>query len=453
MNKSFIHINLDTVVHPDFMRFIDILPPDAKTSKSVLEAMENQILEINALVAELGRESVKYRNKLFKFHPTDLTGMQPQVRFAIRKMEKLQKQLEKYSENFFRDSVAKISPIACLFQELFDKKTPAVMDFHELRRFLQMSHDDNPVNIMKRKRIQILDSYAKRLSTAPIYPTIPELQIVAVAKEVSYTVDPVTLHSSPCFLDDFIYYYIYTHNSIKDFDELVQTVSVDKKSINMKPFQPFINRYVDRFGQLDKNEVMVIRTSVARFFFDRFFATNSRLYINQPAIDQFIANCSQMSSMSPKELKIEAKFIRDCNFERSFKEIANTDVNFQAAHIQLLLAGFYSYPSDILQCIYAAMKCTEEYVKIARFEKEFGTEKPIDTTSEEFITASSDLAFDDFFPIFSAVFATSPCSNALAIQRLLEMIEKLVIPTTFDFAKVIFMTCVSHIKSFSSETH
>lgn len=451
MTKEFVHIELELIIHPNLMRFIDVKPPDAKQSPQILQTMPDMIKELSELVAELGAESVKYRNKLFKFHPTDLTGMQPQVRFAIRKMEKLQKRLEKYSENFFRDMVAQVSPVACLLQELYQKNTPATIDYRELRKYIRTEHDSNELNVKMRKRISILDNYAKRLSTAPVYPTIPEEQMIAVSREVSDTVDPVTLHSSPCVLDDFIFYYIYTHNSIKEFDELVQLVSIDKKSINMKPFQPFVNKYVSRFGQLDKNETMVLRTSVARFFFDRFFVTNSNLYINQPGNDEFIGKCTKMASMTPKQLNIEQKFIRECDFERSFIDIASDNIRLQNAHKQLLQASFYSYPSDILQCVYAAMKCTEDYVKYARFERKYGSSENVNVNSEEYINASSDLAFDDFFPIFSAVFATSPCSNALAIQRLLELIEKLVIPTSFDFAKVFFMTCVSHIRSFNEE--
>ena len=442
-----------TPIDPLFYNYINIIPPDAKNAQEILHGMEKTINNVNDFFQQCVSESDKHRNKLFTFNPTDLTGLRPQVRFATRKMEKLQKRLVEFSESFFINMAKKISRLAHFLAESLSNNCPVEVDILGLRHFVRTSHDTDPLNVKYRKRISILDNYANRLSKAPIIPDIPNEQIIAVSREVSSKVDPVTLHSVPSVLDDFVFIYISSHKGVREFDELVQKVSLNPKFINMQPFQPFINKFVARFGVLEKNETNVLRVAISRFFFERFFKTNSKLYIEQPESDKFLKNCHTMSQMSPKELFINKKFIRDCDFEKSFSDIVRDNKELQNALDNIILATFYTFPADILQSVYSAMKNTEDYVKIASLEREFGSIESIDWNSESAIHASSDLAFDDFFPIFSAVFSVGPMANALAIQHLLEMIEKLVIPTTFDFAKVVFMTTVSHIMHFNPEEY
>ena len=436
-------------IEPSYCQFLDIVSPDSKIAQQELKKMDETIDIINDFFQQCINESEKHKKKLFTFNPTSLVGLRPQVKYATRKMESLQKKLVAFSEQYFIDSAKKLSRLVHFLKECQCNNYPVNVDILGLKHLVRDGHDNNPLNIKRRKRISILDLYANRLSKAPMVPNIPNEQIIAVAREVSVTVDPVTLHSVPSFLDDFIFYYISYHKSEREFDELVQKVSLNPKFINMRPFQPFVNRFVEQFGALEKNEIMVLRVAVARFFFERFFKTNSRLYIEQPEINEFISNCRKMSAMSPKELIINKKFVKDSDFEKPFQEIVENNNNLQNALGNLINANFYSYPSDILQCLYSAMKNTEDYVKESILEREFGTLDNIDWNSEAAILASSDLAFDDFFPIFSAVFSVGPMANALAIQHMLEMIEKLVIPTTFDFAKVVFMTTVSHIMNFN----
>ena len=436
-------------IEPSFCQFLDLISPDSKIAQQELKKMDETINIINDFFQQCITESEKHRNKLFTFNPTNLNGLRPQVKYATRKMESIQKKLVAYSEQYFIDAAKKVSRLVHFLRECQCNNYPVDVDILGLKHLIRNNHDNNPLNVKRRKRISILDNYANRLSKAPMVPNIPNEQIIAVAKEVSVTVDPVTLHSVPSFLDDFLFYYISYHKYERDFDELVQKVSLNPKFINMQPFQPFVNKFVDQFGELEKNEIMVLRVAVARFFFERFFKTNSKLYIEQPNIDLFIGNCMKMNVMTPKELLINKKFIKDDDFERSFNEIVEQNENLQKAIVNLIHANFYSYPSDILQCLYSAMKNVEDYVKESILLREFGSLENIDWNSETAIMASSDMAFDDFFPIFAAVFSVGPMANALAIQHMLEMIEKLVIPTTFDFAKVVFMTTVSHILHFN----
>lgn len=436
-------------IDPEYYPYIEIMPPDTKRAEEVLEKVDEQVEIINAFFDQCVKESEKHRDKLFSFNPTDLSGLRPQVRYATRKMEKIQRKLVSFSEKYFIKTAGKLSRLAHFLIECKVKNCPAYVYVKDLRRHVREMHDNDAMNVKCRKRIAILDNYANKLSKAPMVPNIPNEQIVAVARELSSTVDPVTLHSEPSFLDDFIFFYISANNLESDFDTLVQKVSLNPKFINMRPFQPFVNKFIMKFGELEKNEKMVLRVAVSRFFFERFFKTNSKLYIEQPNIDKFLANCNIMNQMSPKQLFIDKKFVRDCDFEKSFKQIVAENEELQTALVHLIIATFYTYPADILQCVYSAMKCTEEYVKKAYLEREFGGIDKIDWKSEKAVHASSDLAFDDFFPIFSAVFSVEPMANCIAIQHLLEMIEKLVIPTTFDFAKVVFMTTVSNISNFT----
>jgi hypothetical protein len=443
--KMQIHL---TPVDPELYPYIEILPPDTKIGEEALKNSDKTINTVNEIFDQCIKKSEEHREKLFSFNPTDLSGMRPQVKYATRKMEKIQRKIVSFSENYFIKMAGKISRLAHFLMECKVNNCPADVYPDELRQYIRTSHDEDSTNVRCRKRLSILDNYANRLSRAPMVPHIPNEQIIAVAKELSGTVDPVTLYSVPSFLDDFIFYYISAHNLEESFEALVKEVSVNPKFINMRQFQPFVNKFVAKFGVLEKNEKMVIRVAVSRFFFEMFFKSNSKLYIEQPDIDKFLSNCSRMSDMSPKVLLIDKKFVRDCDFEKPFKTIVEENHELQTALENLIIATFYSYPVDILQCVYSSMKCTEEYVKKAYLERECGGIDKIDWESETARMASSDLAFDDFFPIFSAVFSVGPMANALAIQHLLDMIEKLVIPTTFDFAKVVYMTTVSHISSF-----
>ena len=433
----------------EYFRFIELVPPDTEKGKKALADLD-KLIELNQnFFQECVDESEKHRRKLFMFNPASLSGLRPQVRYVTRKLEKMQQKLVEFSENFFITAASKISRIAHFLSEAKKSNCPVIIYYHELRKFIQKQHDFDPLNVKLRKRIAILDFYANKMTKMPILPIIPDQQIIAVAREVSNTVDPVTLHSVPSVLDDFIYYYVMANDCLSYFDQLVDRIKVKSKLINMKPLTPFVVKFAQRFGEIEKNEIQVIRVTLLRFFFDRFYIKYPQLFIEQSELEKFIKNCSKMSSMSTKELRIPKKFVRDGEDEVPLKDLVSRNGILQEALENLLKASFYAYPTDILQCIYGSMKCVEKYTKTAELERKYGSN--IEWDSREAAVAASDMAFDDFFPLFTGVFSIAPPSNAVAIYHFFEMVEKLSIPTTFDFAKVIFMTGVSHILDFDTQ--
>ena len=246
-----------------------------------------------------------------------------------------------------------------------------------------------------------------------------------------------------------IFYYIVANKLTDEFDKLVKTVSINEKFINMKPFSPFIINFVRKFGEIEQNEVMVLRVSASRFFFDRFYLLNSNIYNYQPELSTFLQNCALFSKKTPHEYFVPEKYVRDGEYDLSFAEIVKNNQILHSYLEELLLVSFYTYPADILQCVYTAIKFIEKYAKTAILERKYGNN--IDWTSEEAAEATSDLAFDDFFPIFCGFFSVSPPLNSLALFHLFSMIEKLVIPTSFDFAKIVFLSSIDHLMQIDKE--
>ena len=442
------HFDIDPI-DIEYLRFIELVPPDTEKGEKALADIDNLIESNQNFFQECVKESEKHRKKLFMFNPISLSDLRPQVRYVTRKLKKMQKKLVEFSENFFITTASKLSRITLFLNDAKTGNYPVVIYYKELRKFIQMQHDLDPMNVKLRKRIAILDFYAKKMTDMPILPTIPDQQIIAIAREVSNTVDPVTLHSVPSVLDDFIYYYVMANDCLGYFDQLVDKIKIDSKIINMKPVAPFTGKFAQRFGVIEKNEFHVIRVALQRFFFDRFYIKCSHRFNEQPELEKFINNCSKMSSMSPKEMRIPEKFVRDGEYDVSFKDLAARNDMLREALENLLKASFYVYPTDILQCAYVSMKCVEKYTKTAELERIFGDN--IQWDSEEAACAASDMALDDFFPLFTGVFSIAPPSNAVSIYHFFETVQNLPIPSTFDFAKVVFMTGINHILDFDPQ--
>ena len=436
----------------EYNQFIEFVSPDTKRGKLILESMDQIISKTHMLFGTFVTLSEEHKNNLFSYKPVSDENLYPKAKYAQLKMQKLQSRFYEYSESFYMRAAVNVSKITHFLAEAQLNSCPVYVYTDEIQNYVNKLYEqDETLNTLK-KKIKELDDYANYIGHSPVYPDIPVQQILAVAKEVSGTVNPETLHSSPNILDDFIFYFIQTNNMNQQFEGLMKEVTVNEKLINMRPFSPFIVNFVQKsFGvEIPSNEVNVLRVAVARYFFEQFYLHIWKLYVEQPNIDFFLQNCIIMSNKKPYEMKIPERYVRDCDKDSTFVEIIQNNKTLQELLDNLLTASFYIYPADILQSVYAAMKNAEQYAKIALLERKYG--ENIDWSSEEAAEATSDMAFDDFFPLFTGFFSVSPPSNALALYNFFNMIERLVVPSTFDYAKIVFMTSIDHLLHFNDKT-
>jgi hypothetical protein len=60
---------------------------------------------------------------------------------------------------------------------------------------------------------------------------------------------------------------------------------------------------------------------------------------------------------------------------------------------------------------------------------------------------TSQIAFDDFFPMFCLIFSLSPPINAVEISDLLSKLTGAVLSPAFDFAKLFFTSTVQYLEN------
>ena len=436
----------------EYSQFVEFVSPETERGKKILNSMDEIISKTHILFQKFVHMSEEHKNSLFSFKPISDKDLYPKAKYAQIKMKKLQNKFFECSEKFYMRAATNISRISHFLAEAQINSCPVYVYNDEIEEHVQHLYDNDVYLNTLQNKIASLDNYANRVGHSPVYPNIPVQQINAVAKEVSNTVNPETLHSSPTVLDDFIFYYIQTNNLDGKFEDLMKEVTVNERFINMKLFSPFIMNLVKQnFGDNGTNEVMVLRVAVARYFFERFYLHIWQIYTKQPDLDFFIKNCMIMSQKTPSECRIPKRLIRDCDKDLTNYEIVKNNIVLQKLLEDLLLASFYTYPADILQCIYSAMKNAETYTKTAILERKYGDD--IDWTTDEAAEAANDMAFDEFFPLFTGFFSVSPPSNALALYHFFNMIEKLVVPSTFDYAKVVFMTSIDHLLHFNDDSN
>lgn len=427
--------------------FIIIYAPDSIEGQQTLAQIDLNIQIVNSLVQEYINESTKSLPKLYKTNPPDQSTLLPIAKYCLTKLKHYQSKLYHYNENYYMKCATMVSQGVHFLMDAKNFNYCAHIDAEKLHESIIKEHDENPTYTKLMSRIKRMDKLAEKYCNAPKFPFLPPEQLMAILRESSKFIEQSSEYCPPNTVDDFLYYFIMTHGGFAEMDELASIIisKINKNTIDFQPFNIFIKNYIKNFGPMTSNEAIVLRSSVVRIFFDRFYIQYADIYSREPDTEDFLASCNLMRWSSPSALGFNPKMLNRELFDTPFAAFAMKSPLIHKSLSNLSFVQFYTNPCDILASVFRSLKCCEEYVRKVGLDEKYGELLSMfDQT--KLMTEANDMSFDDFFPLFCAVFSLDPPANAIAVKNFLESISRLSISSTFDFAKVFYISCVNHMK-------
>jgi hypothetical protein len=193
---------------------------------------------------------------------------------------------------------------------------------------------------------------------------------------------------------------------------------------------------------------MVIKNGVFRMFFDRLFLIGPELFeVTAADALELSKRCGTLRWVTAREMAIPEKFMQPAMMHLPIVTLIQRSKLLQDAANEIDLIPFITNPIDIMAKVFNCLKMMEEFVRENSFQNRFGMFVSM-FDQAKVSSASDQMSFDDFFPIFCSVFAVSAPSNASAIGDLMARLTGLGLPASFDFAKLFFTSAVQYVSNF-----
>ena len=428
--------------------YVILLPPDSEEGQLAFEQIKDQIGMIDKLMQVCLEESEKERPLLFNMESiSERKKTIPLVNACEEILFSLQKEIVEYTEAYFMGFAAKVSQLTHFLIDCESHKCSARIDFDGFRHHIEKQYmEDQIVISLKQRKIPSLDRFAKRFRYSPRYPDIPKEQLIAALKENSKSIQEAIEYSPHGAFDDLFFFYIMSNDKLDEFDDICINIMNDKnpKFYNFSAVSQLIASYYFLFEAQTTRSRIVIKSSIIRIFFDRFYVYNHlALTPNGSTTDlssrflQFERICKKVRESTPRENGINSKLLLPNTFDTPFFASYSDNIHIKEALRHLSMVQFFNNPIDILDSVFKALKCSELFVK--------SNEKSHKNIKNNECDAGSSMSFDEFFPLFLTIFSMSPPVNSLEIHSFLIKMSGIDQSSALDFAKMIFISTVGYL--------
>ncbi|KAH0787896.1 hypothetical protein GPJ56_008245 [Histomonas meleagridis] len=318
-----------------------------------------------------------------------------------------------------------------------ESNLPAKCHIKSLKRYVQKEYTKNKTQIKLRSKIAKIEDYIKQNET--IYPEYDfQLLQIQLAKSIHF-IDQKTLYSPESEVDVLINQYIYPR--IEDIDEILHDIlkSQKPKLLNFTKLEIFIKEVINELQPKNEEEYYIIRNSLLRICFSQLHIISPNLLFDLDPIS-FSNSCNTVIKSTPKDLCLNERLFSIEMLDKTIIELTETNSHLKEATENLKLLNFYVNPPDILNCVFSSLKCCEMFVHDNTYDEKKKKSK-----------VQSEMSFDDFFPLFLAIFAVNPPPNSLRIGWFFTAMYGIDMAIPFSFAKLILTSAINTLKDFSLE--
>lgn len=434
--EYFQHYNLpeiDEVLYP----FITIVEKKSKDAEIALNEMDQTINLAETLSLNCGDDLKRFVFEDFgEIVIKDEIQTCEDILFIYEEINRVQRELIAFTEKHFSKYSAILSRLTCYLIACKENNIPVYVNFKHLREYIEVTYKGNIEFFQKSNELQRLKSHFLVSINYPKYPTAPLMHLQLIAHDVSQNADEILEYILPNYFDDFLWIYIVTNHDAKIFDaaidEAIQNKSDGKIMLDKASLE--VIKYIKIFQPKNINEIVVYRTSLFRFLFDRLYI-KYEIPENQEENDRFYTHCNMVIKSTPRKLEMTQKFIKDSELDSPLCEIFHNNSKIQACWDSLSEIHFYTNPLDIMNSIYLSIKACEDYMKdnfIANLKGAAANEL-------------EGISFDDFFSVFRGVVAVSPPANAVTIKNFLNTFDGFRISSHFDYSRAVFVSTVEEL--------
>lgn len=420
-------------IDPILFAFITIYDKSSEKYESAMAEIEFTIEAAWRFTNEYSEYSKQFLNNFtHNFEIKDPIQCPEDIIFCFKEIDRLQEELFEFTEQYFSECLATLSQLNCFLISCKEKNIAASISLNHLREYMELMYRGNVDFYHKSLKYESLKKFFERQIKFPKLPTIPLKHLQVCARDVARTVNEQLEYCLPSFFDDLLYLYIVTNNEMNPIDQAVQE-AIDNKTdneIKLDQASVLIIRLIKNFQPSTLQEIVVYRTSLMRILFDKLYL-KYELPEDQEQNQKFIDSCNRVSKMTPRQLEMVEKFIKEEDRDTPIKDIFSNNEIINDSWMCLSEIHFYTNPLDILNSVFNSMKECEKYM----FQNAEGV---IDT-------ATDSISFDDFFSIYIGIVAVQPPANAVTIMHYLKLMTGFKISSHMSYASVVFTSVIENL--------
>lgn len=355
----------------------------------------------------------------------------PIQNFMIKKINKLQLQINKFKSEFYEQKARIINDVTVYINSCFDSECFMEFDIEGYKARVMREYDNHPTvkkiihhsNSILNYLARLDQSIEERLNINLMKQTLAE-----ATKFVDTDLDFSPYNSFDAAFADFTE----ASKTIQRFDICVANVikTLTKRRINMKELDQVNKSFNLLFEPKNANERLVMHSAIVRVMFDEISLVKNFFLFSEEGSEMFVEKCAVIRRQTPKKLQIVENIMLPVYMNQPFEEIVSISPDLIDATRILNSLHFLTNPYDIVYQTFKAVRSIDQFVKNNLGGK-----------------GNTNMSFDDVFSLFCPVMAMDPPKNAVALSRFLLSVDGLKFSQPLDFSKLMLSSSIDYISN------
>ena len=368
---------------------------------------------------------------IFKYEmPKDKYGYCHDYLFLVQKGLKLQSKYSELFQNYYADIFKQILLLILFMKDYYSKKFPVYCHVETLKAdaFLDFTKKEEVSIILK--KIEYISSALSKMKK--MYIDIPTQDTIrSDLREAAKFIDAETEYLSETYFDEHFYDFLTSNKMILRFKKSAEQFKSKNQIDASESKQLSLNFYLFLEPSC-LEEQLLIKCTTIRILFQVIYTEGVSFFnSSDDANKEFLIRSEQFSNLTPLQICISPDLLNPLHMNMSIREIVYQSQELRHALQIISNIPYYSNPVEIISLCHKAIKFIEEFIKLNKKAKNESTELL--------------LSFDDIFSVFSSVITVDPSVSFVGIANFLKKIERMSLSSSFDYAKLLFISSIDFI--------